>query len=328
MAETGLYIVTGGAGFIGSAFVSKLNTEGIDNILVVDELASSERWKNLLGKKFTDYAQKDEFLRDLGAGKFSNQIRGIVHMGACSSTTERNVEFLMRNNYRYTADLADYALKHNIRFLYASSAATYGDGALGYSDDDAISPTLRPLNPYGYSKQLFDLWALRGGRIQKMVGIKFFNVFGPNEYFKDDMRSMVLKAYQQIKQSGKVKLFKSYVPQYRDGEQMRDFIYIKDCVNTMWWFLQNPQVTGIYNLGTGKARSWNDLVGAVFAALNQPAKIEYIEMPEEIRSQYQYFTEADMRKLQSVHPEFACASLEDSVRDYVRNYLEPGMVSY
>jgi ADP-L-glycero-D-manno-heptose 6-epimerase len=326
MATSGSYIVTGGAGFIGSAFVGKLNSLGIDNIIVVDDLASSDRWKNLLGKNFSDYIQKDDFLRDLLAGKFANQIRSITHMGACSSTTERDVEFLMRNNYRYTLDLAKYALNQNIRFVYASSAATYGDGSLGYSDDDVVTPTLRPLNPYGYSKQLFDMWALKNERLKKMVGIKFFNVFGPNEYYKEDMRSMVLKSYQQIKTAGEVKLFKSHVPDYKDGEQKRDFIYIKDCLEIMWWFLQNPTVGGIYNLGTGKARTWNDLTKAVFSALNRPAKIEYIDMPPAIRSQYQYFTEADMRKVLAINPGFTFTSLEDAVRDYVVNYLEPGNI--
>lgn len=328
MADTGLYIVTGGAGFIGSAFVSKLNSVGIDQILIVDDLGSSERWKNLLGKNFVDYAQKDDFLRDLAAGKFSNQVRAIIHMGACSSTTERDVEFLMRNNYRYSVDLADYALKHNIRFLYASSAATYGDGSFGYSDEDVVTPTLRPLNPYGFSKQLFDIWTLRNGRAQKLVGLKFFNVFGPNEYYKADMRSMVLKAYEQIKQTGRVRLFKSYRAEYKDGEQKRDFIYIKDCVDAMWSILQNPAITGIYNLGTGQARSWNDLVSAVFSALSLAPAIEYIDMPMEIRNQYQYFTEADTRKLRRVLPEFSCQPLEKSIRDYVINYLEQGLRAY
>ncbi|MBN8549566.1 MAG: ADP-glyceromanno-heptose 6-epimerase [Deltaproteobacteria bacterium] len=319
-----MYIVTGGAGFIGSAFVSRLNAAGIDNILIVDELASSEKWKNLLGKSFVDYIHKDDFLKDLGAGKYTNQVRAIIHMGACSSTTERNVEFLMRNNYRYTVDLAEYALRHNIRFIYASSAATYGDGALGYSDENIVSPTLRPLNPYGFSKQLFDLWALRNDRHTKMVGIKFFNVFGPNEYHKEDMRSMVHKAYHQVKQTGQVRLFKSHRPDFKDGEQKRDFIYIKDCVEVLWWFLQNPSTNGIFNLGTGQARSWNDLVNAVFAALGERPRIEYVEMPIEIRNQYQYFTEADTKKLLRANPQQHFTSLEDAVKDYVTNYLEAG----
>lgn len=318
--------MTGGAGFIGSAFVAKLNTVGIDNILVVDELGSTYKWKNLLGKSFIDYLHKDDFIKDLAAGKFSNQVRAIIHMGACSATTEKNVEFLMRNNYRYSVELADYALRHNIRFIYASSAATYGDGALGYSDANDVTPTLHPLNPYGYSKHIFDVWALRGDRINKMVGLKFFNVFGPNEYHKEDMRSMVHKAYHQIVQTGQVKLFKSYLPDYQDGEQKRDFIYIKDCVDVMWAFLQNPGSNGIFNLGTGHARSWKDLAHAVFAALQKPAKIEFIDMPMDIRNQYQYFTEADTRKLLTAQPQTKFMSLEDSVKDYVVNYLQPGEI--
>lgn len=324
MAEQSLYIVTGGAGFIGSAFVAKLNSVGVHNILVVDELDDSSKWKNLLGKSFLDYSHKTDFLRDLDRNLYENRIRAIIHMGACSATTEQNAEYLMQNNFRYSVRLASYALQKNIRFLYASSAATYGDGELGYSDADAITPTLRPLNPYGFSKQLFDLWALREQRLRRMVGLKFFNVFGPNEYHKGGMRSMVHKAFQQIQSSGTVKLFKSHRPEYRDGEQKRDFVYVKDCVEIMWWLLQHSTVNGLFNLGSGKARTWNDLAQAVFAALGLPARIEYVDMPPELQGQYQYFTEADMKKLSTAMPQFSPTSLEAAVSDYVQNYLLKG----
>lgn len=317
-----MYVVTGGAGFIGSAFVAKLNWEGINDILVVDEPAGPEKDRNLEHRKYTALLHKDEFLSALQAGKLPASIQGIIHMGACSSTTEGNVEFLRRNNLEYTKTLAEYALGKGIRFVYASSAATYGAGEQGYSDVDETTRTLKPLNPYGDSKQLFDLWALQHGALAKMVGLKFFNVYGPNEYHKADMRSMVHKAYQQIKKTGRVRLFKSNTPDYGDGGQKRDFIYIKDCLNVMWWLLQNPQVNGLYNLGCGTARSWNDLAKAAFSAQRAEVKIEYFEMPPEIANQYQNFTEARMEKLRAAGCPCNFMSLEDGVRDYICNYLE------
>jgi ADP-L-glycero-D-manno-heptose 6-epimerase len=227
----------------------------------------------------------------------------------------------MENNYRYTTQLAQWAVKKNIRFIYASSAATYGDGSRGFSDDDGVSAELRPINMYGYSKQLFDLWALRNGLEKKIAGIKFFNVFGPNEYHKGDMRSVVHKSFGQIRETGKVRLFKSHRPDFHDGEQKRDFVYVKDCVEVIWWLLENRAVTGIFNLGTGHVRTWNDLTKAVFAAMGKEPRIEYIEMPESIRRQYQYFTEAKMDKLLSTGCPVHTSSLEDAVSDYVVNYL-------
>jgi ADP-L-glycero-D-manno-heptose 6-epimerase len=317
-----MYIVTGGAGLIGSAFIAKLNQEGITDIIVVDELGTSDKWKNLRNKKFTDYLHKDTFKRQIESGHRFKGLKAIVHMGACSSTTEQNVDFLMENNYRYTGILGEFARTNKIQFIYASSAATYGDGAQSYSDDDTITPTLLPLNPYGYSKQLYDLYVLREKLNHKFVGLKFFNVFGPNEAHKGPMRSMVLKAYEQIKSDGKVRLFESYKPEFKDGEQMRDFIYVKDCVEILFWLLNTPRVTGIFNIGSGKACSWNELAHAVFTALNLPPSIEYIPMPPELRNQYQYFTEAPMGKLQSAGCPIAARPLEEAVRDYVVNYLE------
>ncbi len=321
-----MYIVTGGAGFIGSAFIAKLNEAGIRDILVVDELGSTEKWKNLRNKQFLDYLHKDTFLVDINAGKKFRGLKGIVHLGACSSTTEMNMDYLMENNYRYTGALADYALSKKVRFIYASSAATYGDGERGYTDDDALLKDLTPLNPYGYSKHIFDLLVERNKLTSKFVGLKFFNVFGPNEAHKGDMRSMVLKSYEQIKASGKVKLFQSYRPEYKDGEQKRDFIYVKDCTAIMYWLLNDTKTTGIFNLGSGRARSWNDLVTAVFSALGKTPAIEYIEMPMNMRGQYQYFTEAKMDKLFSTSCPVRPVSLEEGVKDYVTNYLEKGIV--
>jgi ADP-L-glycero-D-manno-heptose 6-epimerase len=315
-----LIIVTGGAGFIGSAFVWKLNNEGIDDIIIVDELGKSAKWKNLSGRKFTDYIQKDDFIIDLKEDKFYD-IKAIIHMGACSSTTETDAEFLMKNNYAYTRDLAHWALSKNVRFIYASSAATYGDGSKGFSDDDQITANLLPLNIYGYSKHLFDLWAMRNKVTDKIAGLKFFNVFGPNEYHKEGMVSVAYTAFHQILEAGKVKLFKSYLDEYEHGEQKRDFIYIKDCVEVIWWLMQNEHVNGLFNLGTGKARTWNGLVKSIFSAMGINPKIDYIDMPEKIQDQYQYHTEAEMDKLKKTGCPVEFRSLEEAVHDYILGYL-------
>lgn len=317
-----MIIVTGGAGFIGSAFVWKLNSEGIDDILIVDRLESSEKWKNLVSLRYIDYIHKDSFLDMLNGQKIS--ARAVIHMGACTSTTEENADYLIENNYRYSRRLAEWSLDREIPFIYASSAATYGTGEQGFSDDHSRLEILHPLNRYAYSKHLFDLWAYRSTVIDRMVGIKFFNVFGPNEYHKGAMASMVYQAFQQIKKSGMVKLFKSYNEEYRDGEQMRDFIYVKDCVEIMWWFLQHPDIGGIFNLGTGRARTWKDLITTLHRALGRDPSIEYIEMPDHLKNQYQYFTEAEMAKLRHAGCSHQCTSLEEAVSDYVLTYLTAG----
>ncbi|MBX7142994.1 MAG: ADP-glyceromanno-heptose 6-epimerase [Oligoflexia bacterium] len=322
MLDTGLHVVTGAAGFIGSAFVGKLNAMGIERILLVDDLGTSTKWKNLCGKIFVDYMHKDQFRSYLTNGRFANQIRSITHMGACSTTTEPNVEYLMQNNFRYSCELAEYALKHNIRFIYASSAATYGDGSLGFIDSDEATRKLKPLNAYGFSKQAFDLWGLSTGATQKMVGLKFFNVYGPNEYHKGPQRSVLHQAYQQIKTTGSVQLFKSYNPKYRHGEQCRDFVYIKDCLNVMWHFLAKSDACGIFNLGTGRAQTWNEHIGAIFAALGIKPSINYIDIPENIRDHYQYFTQAETQKLLQAIPGFCFTEPAAAIRDYVVNYLE------
>jgi len=317
-----MIIVTGGAGFIGSAFVWKLNQEGIEDIVVVDRLGKTDKWKNLVNLRFVNYIHKDEFYDLIYNDTLSFDVEAIIHMGACSSTTERDADYLWQNNFAYTGQLAEWALERNIRFIYASSAATYGDGKQGFSDDHSKISELKPINMYGYSKQVFDLRVLRHSWEDKIAGIKFFNVFGPNEYHKADMTSVIFKAFNQIKETGKVRLFKSYLPQYPDGGQMRDFVYVKDCIDVLWWLFKNQDINGIFNLGTGKARTWNDLISAVFAAMGTRQKIEYIEMPESIRNQYQYFTQAEMDKLHSVGSPVSFSSMEDSVRDYVVNYLQ------
>ncbi|MEN6440399.1 MAG: ADP-glyceromanno-heptose 6-epimerase [Syntrophobacter sp.] len=314
-------IVTGGAGFIGSAFIWKLNQEGIKDILVVDSLSTTEKWRNLIGLDYSDYLEKSAFLRQVTTATLSFNPDAVVHMGACSSTTERDADYLMENNYRYTRILAEWAVARNIRFLYASSAATYGDGATGFSDEVDLNG-LSPLNMYGYSKHVFDLHAERTGLLDKIAGLKFFNVFGPNEYHKADMSSVVFKAYHQIIETGRVRLFRSAREDYADGEQKRDFIYVKDCVEVMWWLLVHREFNGLFNLGTGQARTWNDLVAAIFATLNRPLCIEYVPMPDALRDKYQYLTEAGLARLRHKGYPLNFHSLEESVRDYVVNYLE------
>lgn len=315
-----MYIVTGGAGFIGSALVWKLNQMGIDDILVVDDLGFGEKWKNLVNRDFADYLHKAAFLQLLEKGRLCG-VKAILHMGACSSTTELDAEYLLENNYRYTKILAEYCRREGIRFIYASSAATYGDGKLGFDDDPNLLPKLKPLNMYGYSKQLFDVWALRNNLLQRMVGLKFFNVFGPNEYHKGEMMSVVCKAFYQIQTKGRLNLFKSHRPDYAHGEQKRDFIYVKDCAEVIWWLLQHPEVNGIFNLGQGRARSWNELAAAVFAAMDRPFAVDYIDMPESIREKYQYFTQANMGRLGALGCPMPGWRLEESVTDYIRGYL-------
>lgn len=313
-------IVTGGAGFIGSAFVAHLNKEGIRDILIVDSLGSGDKWKNLRNLSFVDVIHKEKFL-NLVQTAGAPVARAVVHMGACSSTTETDCDYLLANNFHYTRTVAEWALKHKSRFVYASSAATYGDGSLGYDDDTALIPKLKPLNMYGYSKQLFDLWALRGGHFKEIVGVKFFNVFGPNEYHKGAMRSVVHKACEEIEETGRMRLFKSNDPVYPDGGQMRDFVYVKDCSAVLAWLVANPLVNGLFNLGTGTARTWNDLAKAVFAALGKPVQIEYIPMPSQLERQYQNFTEATMSRLQAAGCPVRFQTLEQAVLDYVRNHL-------
>ncbi|HRI30939.1 MAG TPA: ADP-glyceromanno-heptose 6-epimerase [Candidatus Kapabacteria bacterium] len=312
-------LVTGAAGFIGSCLLKKLNDEGVFDVLVVDYLENRDKWKNLVGKRFWEIVHPEEFLPDFINGEYDNSIETIVHLGATTATTERDADLLLTNNFHYTRDLAVHALDNDIRFIYASSAATYGLGENGYSD--SMTYGLRPLNMYGYSKQLFDEWAKTMDVHNNMLGIKFFNVFGPNEYHKNDMASMIYKSYNQIKQSGKVKLFQSTTPEYIDGGQMRDFVYVKDCCDLLWHWINNRDIFGLYNLGTGKARSWNDLANAVFNAMDIVPNIEYVPMPDSLSSQYQNFTEADMTSVIECFPQTKFSSLEDAVNDYVRQHL-------
>jgi ADP-L-glycero-D-manno-heptose 6-epimerase len=338
----GRILVTGGAGFIGSALVWALNQRGLTDIVVADFLNPAARWrdsvplthnapekeKNLRALKFATFVEADVFrarlLADANAfGKFST----VFHLGANSSTTEKNEAYLRDINFDYTRQLAAWSLAQGARFIYASSAATYGDGAAGMDDKDENLARLHPLNLYGQSKQDFDVFAQREGWLPRIVGVKYFNVFGPNEDHKGDMRSLVNKAFQQILTTGRVQLFKSHKPQFKDGEQMRDFLYVKDAVEMTLHFAEHPQGTtagGLYNLGSGEANTWLTLTRAIFAALGREPAIEFIDMPEVLRGKYQYFTRADVSKLRATGYARPMTPLADAVRDYVQNYLVPG----
>jgi len=317
-------VVTGGAGFIGSVLVWELNRRGCSQVVIADSPADREKSANLNGLRYAEIIEPAELPGRLSSGSLG-KLDCIFHLGACSSTTETNEKYLRENNYEYSRKLAEWALGAGVRFVYASSAATYGDGSAGMDDSDPRQlERLRPLNLYGQSKQWMDLHAWREGWLDRIVGLKYFNVFGPNEQHKGDMRSLVCKSYAEVLKTGVIQLFKSYRAQYPDGEQRRDFLYVKDAVAMTLHLAANPAANGIFNIGSGEARTWNDLARAVFAALGRDPRIEYIDMPESIRDKYQYFTQADVRKLLSTGYDSPITSLEDAVRDYVVNYLVPG----
>lgn len=317
-----LIIITGAAGFIGSAVVRQLNELGYKNLILVDDFGKTEKWRNLVGKQFLDMLPKAEMFSWL-AGREST-IEAFIHLGACSSTVETDASYLFTNNFAFSRDLAKYALRYEKRFIYASSAATYGDGGRGFVDDQAKLETLAPLNMYGYSKQMFDLWVKNEGVLDKVVGLKYFNVFGPNEAHKGRMASPIASMVRSAQNEGEIRLFRSGDPvNYGDGDQKRDFIYVKDVARMTCAFLTNEE-GGIFNIGTGKASTWNELARAVFKALGKPPKITYIEMPADLIGKYQNYTCADMRKTQKTLKGAAkCDSLENSVADYIRNYLLP-----
>jgi len=317
----GRIIVTGGAGFIGSNIVRALNARGRDDVLVVDRLGRDAKWRNLLGTTVTDVLHKDTFRRLIRDDALGDDVTAVIHMGACSATTETDADYLLDNNTRYTRELCAWCLRHDVRFIYASSAATYGDGRRGYDDDPARLPDLRPLNMYGFSKHLFDLWAWREGLLDRIVGLKFFNVYGPGEDHKGEMRSVIHKAYGQILEHGRVRLFRSYRPEYPDGGQVRDFVFVDDAVAVTLFFLDHPELGGIYNCGTGKARTWLDLARGVFAAMGREPEIEFIDMPPELRDRYQYHTEADLARLRAAGYDRPFTELEDGIRAYVERHL-------
>ncbi len=317
--DRGRIIITGGAGLIGSAAVWALNRRGIDDILIVDRSDCSEKWRHLVPLRFADYMDAGDFERRSAAGTSFGDVRTIFHFGACSSTTENDADYLLRNNYEYTKNLARWAVEQGARLVYASSAATYGALENDLSDEIDLQ-RLRPLNMYAYSKHLFDLYAQRTGLDQHICGLKYFNVFGPNEEHKGEMRSVVLKAYEQIQQFGSVRLFKSYRPEYRDGEQQRDFIYVKDAID-MTLHLAESGAAGLFNIGSGTAHTWLELVRPIFRALELRERVEFVEMPEHLRGKYQYYTCARIARLRATGYDRPTTPLADAVIDYVTNYL-------
>ena len=313
-------IVTGGAGFIGSALIWRLNELGYNDILVVDRMDETDKWKNLAPLKFADYIDADDFLFEIDEFK---QAKTIFHLGACSSTTETDSDMMLRNNYQYTKELAVFAVKNGVRFIYASSAATYGDGSAGMADGAEGLEKLRPLNIYGYSKHLFDKYAAQKGMFDKIVGLKYFNVFGPNENHKGDMRSLVNKAFDQIRQTGKLQLFRSHNPEFSDGEFGRDFVYVKDAVDMTLHFMESG-CGGLFNVGSGRMNTWNALADAIFKALDLPRNVEFVDMPVHLRDRYQYHTVADLSRISAAGYTAETTPLDAAVADYIQNYLIPG----
>jgi ADP-L-glycero-D-manno-heptose 6-epimerase len=313
-------VVTGGAGFIGSGVIRALNDRGYSNIIVVDDFKTGEKWKNLVGKRYAEMISKHELFSWL-KGKES-AIEAFVHLGACSSTVENDASYLFENNYRFSMRLAEYAIDNGHRFVYASSAATYGSGSEGFSDNEDKLDELRPLNMYGYSKHMFDLWLKTQGVLDKVCGLKYFNVFGPNEYHKGRMSSAILHFVKQIESTGKIRLFKSSEPEkYSDGGQMRDFIYVKDAARITADLLKR-EVFGIYNLGTGEPNTWLDLGKAVFEGMQRPEEIEFAAMPDDLVGKYQNYTAADMDKLKNAFGEdLRFTPFNEAVIEYVSDYL-------
>ncbi len=317
-----MLVVTGGAGFIGSVLVAMLNARGRRDILIVDEYGDGAKWKNLRGKSFLDVVMPERFAHDLTAGVYDGKLDGILHIGAITDTSFRDMDELQARNVRYTRTLAEWSIAQGVRFVYASSASVYGDGALGFSDSDTLTPSLLPLNPYAFSKWLSDTEAIRETWTQKIASLRFFNVFGPNEYHKGHLASVPWHAFNQICETGQIKLFQSHHPRYGDGAQERDFVYVKDVCAAVLWFLDHPKAHGIYNVGTGQARTFNDLAAAIFRALNKPVDITYIPTPENIRAAYQYHTQADLTRLRQTGCDVPFLSLEDAIHDYVGTYLQ------
>ena len=320
-------VLTGAAGFIGSYLLGYLNEKGYTNIIIVDDFSEEDKWFNFDSKQFTEKIEREELFNWLGEN--DPKIDFIFHLGARTDTTEFDYSIHEKLNVEYSKKIWNYCTEKNIPLVYASSAATYGSGKLGYKDDHDLVEKLQPLNPYGISKNEFDKWALKQSAepLQGMgappfwAGLKFFNVYGPNEYHKGRMASVIFHSFNQAKSTGKVKLFRSHRPDFEDGQQLRDFIYVEDVASVCYWLLQHPIASGLYNLGTGKARSFEALVKATFAGMGKEPVIEYIDMPEDIRDKYQYFTEADMNKLTDAGYKEPFYSLEEGVGDYVKNYL-------
>lgn len=321
-----MIIVTGGAGFIGSCIVRELNNMGYEDIIIVDNIQKTEKWKNMRNKRYIEYISRNDFLDRLP--EFAGKVSHVIHMGACSATTELDFDFLYKNNFEYTKTLWKFCTENQCSFIYASSAATYGAGEFGFDDKMDIKKLL-PLNGYGYSKQLFDLWVEKQSLAPRQhVGFKFFNVYGPNEYYKGSMASVIFHSFNKILETGQMGIFKSYKEGYEDGKQLRDFVYVKDLCKVVHFMIDHPEVSGLFNLGTGTARSFYDLVAATFDAMGVKRNITFVEMPESLRPKYQYFTQAKMNKLREAGYKEDFYSLEEGAKDYVQNYLMHNILNY
>lgn len=320
-----MIIITGGAGFIGSALLWGLNDRGETNVLIVDDIDHEEKEHNIAGLKYEELIGIKEFREKLLAGGYDRAgVTAVLHMGAISSTTETNWDLLLDNNVEYSEDIVRWCQSNSVRCVYASSGATYGDGSQGYSDNHDLFDELKPLNLYGKSKLLVDIWARDGGFLESVAGVRYFNVFGPNEYHKEGMASVPFKKFAQMREKGYIELFQSNNPEYKDGEQKRDFVYIKDVVDVTLWLLDHPEAKGVFNMGTAKARSWNDVAKAMFAAVGKKPKIKYVPMPGNLANQYQNFTQADISKLRAAGYKKPMTDLEDAIEDYIGNYLQAG----
>lgn len=324
-SSQGTVVVTGGAGLIGSAIIWALNNLGRDDVWLVDWAEpGSLKSRNLAPLSFSRHLTPEVFRKMiLDKSNELESISTIFHLGACSSTTETNEEYLDDNNFGYTRELCEWSLERSVRFVYASSASTYGDGSQGMDDQDEDLQKFQPLNPYGWSKHKFDLLAQANGWLDRIVGLKYFNVYGPNEEHKGDMRSVVSKAYEQISSTGEMTLFKSHREDFEDGEQMRDFLYVKDAVQMTLWLEDNHRANGLFNLGSGHARTWLELGKAIFCALGMATNVRFVEMPVILRDKYQYFTEARIDKIRDAGYKNELFTLEEAVKDYVTNYLVP-----
>jgi ADP-L-glycero-D-manno-heptose 6-epimerase len=319
-----MILITGAAGFIGSAVVYALNRQGNTNLILCDRFGERQKWKNIRGLRYKRFIQRDALFDFLKNFPSAGDISTVVHLGACSDTTETNMDYLFENNVHYSIELCQWALQHGVRFVYASSAAVYGDGSQGFSDADDVTPKLRPLNLYGFSKWMFDMWVLENGLKDRVAGLRYFNVFGPNEYHKGPMASVVYRSFPQAAKEGKVRLFESHRPEVTHGEQARDFVYIDEAVDITLFLLNHPMANGIFNAGTGHAHTFNELAYALFEGLEKHPVIEYFPMPEDLRARYQYFTQADMTRIhKSGYPEQE-DRFKEYVVHYVKNYLVPG----
>ncbi len=323
-----MILVTGSAGFIGSAIACMLNRSGHTDLLLCDVLRKNDKWNNIPGVRFREFIHRDALFSYLESSPDAKKIDTVIHMGACSDTTEPDVDYLNANNVNFSKQLCRWALAQGARFIYASSAAVYGSGELGFSDADSLTPNLRPLNAYGFSKWLFDMWVLEQGLADRVTGLRFFNVFGPNEYHKGHMASVVYRAFPLARDKGLVRLFESHRPDYKHGEQERDFIYIDEALDALRFILKTPSVSGIYNIGTGIPHTFNDLATALLEGLGKPVNIEYFPMPEDIRNRYQYHTRADMDKLNNAGYPKIQDRFAQNVKDYVQKYLQPGFLYY